>query len=75
MRFQFNVKVKPGYSEISNMAIVFEAPTWAKASETAMIMLRQLGIKPEECNTEIVYAAKEEGVIRASNLHAVEGAL
>lgn len=75
MRFQFNVKVHPGQSEIQNMAIVFIAPNWTAAQETSLIMLRQLGIKPEHCNTEIVYADREENVIRAGSLHSTVGAL
>ena len=72
MRFQLNVKSTAG-QDIENMAVVFTAPTWNDAAEWAEKFLRQLGIKPADRQTEIVYAAKEENVIRASNLHGVAG--
>lgn len=73
MRFQ--ITIKPLHSSLTHDEVaifIVNAPNWATAQIMCTNRIERMILRPEEVSTEIVYASKEEDMIRAGSLARVE---
>ena len=75
MRFQITIKpIRPGLVHDEIAVFIVNAPNWETAQFMCDNRRDKMVLRPEEVTTEIVYASKEEDMIRAGSLARVETA-
>ena len=76
MQFQITIKPKANTTSHDEVAIfIVNAPNWETAALMCNNRIERMLLKKEDVHTEIVYASKEEGTIRAGGLNKVEPSL
>lgn len=75
MRFQITIKPKtPGLIHDEVAVFIVNAPNWETAQFMCDNRREKMVLKPEEAFTEIVYASKEDSMIRSGSFNRVETA-
>ena len=72
MRFQITFKIHPEDHFVTNAVFIVDAQNWQGAACQSTLLKQALGLNPEQVVCEIVYASKEEDMIRAGSLVRVE---